>query len=63
MIISSARQLSVGGIYLKSSEHFALKVDLLEAGKMGDCKDLSECDMGHIVMATWPGQSTSAVLV
>lgn len=29
---------------LAASEHFALKVNVLEAGNMGKCKDLSEFD-------------------
>ena len=28
-----------------------LEVDVLEAGKMGQCKDLSDFDQGQIVMA------------
>lgn len=34
---------------LAASEHFVLKVDVLEAGKMGKCKDLSDFDKGQIV--------------
>ena len=33
------------------SEHVVLKVDVLEAGKKGECKDLSEFDNSQIVMA------------
>ncbi|KAK3563491.1 hypothetical protein QTP86_030328 [Hemibagrus guttatus] len=35
----------------KASEYFVLKVDVLEAGKMGKRKDLSEFDKGQILMA------------
>ncbi len=45
------------GIYQAASEHFVLKVDVLEAGKMGKCKDLREFDT--IVMARRLGQSIS----
>ncbi len=38
---------------------FFLKVDVLEAGKMGKRKDLSEFDKGQIVMARQLGQSIS----
>ena len=46
-------------------EHFVLKVDVLEAGKMGKCKDLSEFHKGQSVKARQLGQSISktAVLV
>ena len=40
-----------------TSEHVVLKVDVLEAGKMGKHKDLSEFDEGQIVMAGRLGQS------
>lgn len=36
-----------------------LKVDVLEAGKMGKCTEVSKFDMGQIVMARWSGQSIS----
>ena len=49
----------MGGIYKAASEHFVLKVDVLEAGKMGKRKDLSEFDKGQIVMARRLGQSIS----
>ncbi|KAK3521036.1 hypothetical protein QTP86_025032 [Hemibagrus guttatus] len=42
-----------------ASEHFVLKVDVLEAGKMDKCKDLSEFDKGKIVMARPLDQSIS----
>lgn len=32
----------MSGIYQGVSEHFVLKFDVSEAGKMGKCKDLSE---------------------
>ncbi len=41
----------MGGIYEAASEHFVLKVDVLEARIMAKCKDLSEFDKGQIVMA------------
>ncbi len=44
LIISSSWYLLVVGIYQAASEHFVLKVDVLEAGKMGKCKDLREFD-------------------
>jgi len=40
-------------------EHFVLIVDVLEAGRMGKRKDLSEFDKGQIVMARQLGQSIS----
>ncbi|ROL49918.1 Calsyntenin-2 [Anabarilius grahami] len=49
----------VDGIYLAASEHFVLKVDVLEAGKMGKRKVLSEFDKGQIVMARRLIQSIS----
>ena len=52
--------------YIKAaSEHFVLEVDVLEAGEMGKCKDLSEFDKDQIVTAGQLGQSISktAVLV
>lgn len=33
-----------------AGEHFILKVDVLEAGKMGECKDLIEFDKDQIMM-------------
>ncbi|ROL49972.1 hypothetical protein DPX16_6380 [Anabarilius grahami] len=44
---------------IAASEHFVLKVVVLEAGKMGKRKDLSEFDKGEIVMARQLGQSIS----
>lgn len=41
------------------SKHFVLKVDVLEAGEMGKCKDLSESGEGQILMARRLGQSIS----
>ena len=35
LIISSSCHLLVGGIHEAASEHVVLKVDVLEAGKMG----------------------------
>lgn len=35
------------------------KVDVLEAGKIGNCKDLNESDNGQIVMARWLDQIIS----
>ncbi|KAK3530635.1 hypothetical protein QTP86_029561 [Hemibagrus guttatus] len=46
LLISSSWHLLVGGIYSAASEHFVLKVDVLEAGKMDKRKDLSEFDEG-----------------
>ena len=46
LIISSAWQLLVGGIYEAAWEHVVLKVDVLEAGRMGKRKDLSKYDKG-----------------
>ena len=43
--------------YRDESEHFVVKVDVLEAGKMG--KDLSAFDKGHILMAGRLSQSFS----
>lgn len=43
-IISSSQHVLVGGIYQGTSEHFILKVDVLEAGNMG------EFDEGQTVM-------------
>ncbi|KAK3507069.1 hypothetical protein QTP70_003879 [Hemibagrus guttatus] len=42
-----------------ASEHFVLKADVLETGKMGKSKDLSEFDKGQIVMARPLDQSIS----
>ena len=55
----SSWHLLLGGIYKAASEHVILKVDVLEAGKMGKCKDLSKFDKGQIVMARQLGQSIS----
>lgn len=49
--LSLQRLLSEGGIFQAASEHFVLKADLLEAEKMGMCKDLSDFEKGQIVMA------------
>ena len=49
----------VSGIYQAASEHAVLKVDLLEAGKMGQRKDLSERDQGQTVMARRLGRRIS----
>ncbi|KAI5105476.1 metallophosphoesterase domain containing 2b [Silurus meridionalis] len=46
-------------IYQTASEHFFLKVDVFEAGKMGKRKDLSEFDKAQIVMSRRLGQSIS----
>ena len=51
LIISLQWHLSRGGIYYATSEQSVLEVDVLEAGKMGNRKDLSDFDKGHIVMA------------
>ncbi|KAK3565242.1 hypothetical protein QTP86_001495 [Hemibagrus guttatus] len=60
LMISSSWHLLVGGIYSAASEHFVLKVDVLEAGKMDKRKDLSEFDKkGQIVMARPLDQSIS----
>lgn len=40
-IISSSWHLLVGGIYYPFSENSVLKIDVLEAGEMGNPKDLS----------------------
>lgn len=40
-----------GGWDRSVSKHFVFKVDVLEKGKMGECKDLSEFDKGQIVGA------------
>ena len=38
--------------YIKhESKNVVLRVDVIEAGKMGKCKDLSDFDKGQIVMA------------
>lgn len=37
----------VGRIYYATQEHFVPKVVVLEAGKMGKQKDVSECDRGQ----------------
>ena len=49
----------MGGTYWAASESVVHKVDVLEAGKMGKRKDLSEFDKGQIVMARPLGQSIS----
>ena len=59
LIISPSWHLLVGGIYLAASEHFVLKVDVLEAGKMGKCKALSKFNEGQILKAGHLGQSIS----
>ena len=41
--ISIQWHLSSGGIY-----YTVVKVDVLEAGKMGNCKDLSDFDKSHM---------------
>ena len=48
--------------YIKhESKNVVLRVDVIEAGKMGKCKDLSDFDKGQIVMARWLGQSISKI--
>ena len=59
LIISSAWHLLVGGTYQAASENVVIKVDVLEAGKMGKCNYLSKFVKGHIVMARPLGHSIS----
>ncbi|KAK3566318.1 hypothetical protein QTP86_032352, partial [Hemibagrus guttatus] len=51
------RVVAVTNLCFTASEHFV--VDVLEGGKMGKCKDLSEFDKGQIVMARRLDQSIS----
>lgn len=53
--------MAVDGIYWAGSEHLALKVYVLEAGKMGKFKDLSKFAKGRIVMARQLDQSISKI--
>lgn len=39
------------GLYSAASEHFFAKVDALDAGKIGKCKNLSEFEKDQIMMA------------
>ena len=49
----------MGGIYKAASEQFAPKADVLEAGKMGECEDLSHFDKDQTGMSGRPGQNIS----
>ena len=40
--VISSWHMFMGGIYLAASEHFILKADVLQAGKMANHKDLSD---------------------
>ncbi|KAK3508309.1 hypothetical protein QTP70_019536 [Hemibagrus guttatus] len=51
LIVCFAGRILWVGYILAASEHFVLKVDVLEAGKMGNCKDLSDFNKGQIVIA------------
>ena len=49
--VISSWHMFMGGIYLAASEHFFLRVHVLEEGKMGKCRDFREYNKGRIVMA------------
>ena len=49
----------MGGTYQAASGHLVLKLDVSEAGKMGECEDLSHFDKDQTVMSRRPGQNIS----
>lgn len=57
LIIFSTWHLLVGGMYQGANEHFVLKVDALEEGKMGKRENVSEFQKGQPLVARWLGQT------